>query len=236
LNLTAHKIAPAIAAGCPFVLKPPSLTPISALKIAEILAETDLPRGAFSVLPCPRELADLLVTDERFKLLSFTGSDAVGWDMKARAGRKKVVLELGGNAAVMIEPDTEINDALINRLIGGAYNHAGQVCISVQRILVHQQIYTEVKDKLLAKLKTIKAADPNLSTTLVGRMIKEDEAQRLARWLDTAVNKDARLLIGGEWHGVMSAPPLRQSGDHSPAPPRDQPFGPVAILEAHAHS
>jgi acyl-CoA reductase-like NAD-dependent aldehyde dehydrogenase len=124
LNLTAHKIAPAIAAGCPFVLKPPSLTPISALKIAEILAETDLPRGAFSVLPCPRELADLLVTDERFKLLSFTGSDAVGWDMKARAGRKKVVLELGGNAAVMIEPDTEINDALINRLIGGVYQCA----------------------------------------------------------------------------------------------------------------
>ena len=189
LNLTAHKIAPAIAAGCPFVLKPPSLTPISALKIAEIMAETDLPRGAFSVLPCPRELADLLVTDERFKLLSFTGSDAVGWDMKARAGRKKVVLELGGNAAVMIEPDTEINDALINRLIGGAYNHAGQVCISVQRILVHQQIYTEVKDKLLAKLKTIKAADPNLSTTLVGPMIKEDEAKRLKKWLDKAVKK-----------------------------------------------
>ena len=103
LNLTAHKIAPAIAAGCPFVLKPASLTPISALKIAEVLAETDLPKGAFSVLPCQREHADILVTDDRFKLLSFTGSDQVGWDMKARAGRKKVTLELGGNAAVLIE-------------------------------------------------------------------------------------------------------------------------------------
>lgn len=129
LNLTAHKIAPAIAAGCPFVLKPASLTPISALKIAEILAETDLPKGAFSILPCPREHADVLVTDDRFKLLSFTGSDQVGWDMKARAGRKKVTLELGGNAAVLIEPDTEISDALIDRVIGGAYGHAGQVCI-----------------------------------------------------------------------------------------------------------
>lgn len=234
LNLTAHKIAPAIAAGCPFVLKPPSLTPISALKIAEILAETDLPQGAFSVLPCPRELADLLVTDERFKLLSFTGSDAVGWDMKARAGRKKVVLELGGNAAVMIEPDTEINDALINRLIGGAYNHAGQVCISVQRILVHQQIYTEVKDKLLAKLKTIKATDPNLSTTLVGPMIKEDEAKRLKKWLDKAVKKDAKILIGGELNGVMFAPTLLENVDHSLEIYRDEAFGPVAILEAYA--
>jgi len=216
------------------VLKPPSLTPISALKIAEILAETDLPQGAFSVLPCPRELADLLVTDERFKLLSFTGSDAVGWDMKARAGRKKVVLELGGNAAVMIEPDTEINDALINRLIGGAYNHAGQVCISVQRILVHQQIYTEVKDKLLAKLKTIKAADPNLSTTLVGPMIKEDEAKRLKKWLDKAVKKDAKILIGGELNGVMFAPTLLENVDHSLEIYRDEAFGPVAILEAYA--
>src|SRR5699024_7955859 len=103
--------------------------------------------------PCARDLVELVVTGERFKLLSLTGSDVVGWDMKARAGRKKVVLELGGNAAVMIEPDTEINDALITRLVGGAYGHAGQVCISVQRILVHQDIYAEVRDKLLAKLK-----------------------------------------------------------------------------------
>ena len=159
LNLTAHKIAPAIAAGCPFVLKPASLTPVSALKIAEILAETDLPPNAFSILPCPRELADVLVTDDRFKMLSFTGSDMVGWDMKARAGRKKVTLELGGNAAVMIEPDTEITDSFIDRLIGGAFGHAGQVCISVQRILVHQDIYAEVKKKLVTKLKKLKPAD-----------------------------------------------------------------------------
>lgn len=232
-NLTAHKIAPAIAAGCPFVLKPASLTPISALKIAEVLAETDLPKGAFSVLPCPREHADILVTDERFKLLSFTGSDIVGWDMKARAGRKKVTLELGGNAAVLIEPDTEITDALIDRLIGGAYNHAGQVCISVQRILVHADIYAELKKKLVTKLKKIKAADPYLDSTLVGPMIKEAEALRLKKWVDKAIKKGAKLLVGGELTGVLFEPTLFENVDENLEIYKDEVFGPVAILEKY---
>lgn len=234
LNLTAHKIAPAIAAGCPFVLKPASLTPISALKIAEILAETDLPKNAFSVLPCPRDLADVLVTDDRFKLLSFTGSDVVGWDMKARAGRKKVTLELGGNAAVMIEPDTEITEALINRLIAGAYGHAGQVCISVQRILVHQDIYNDVRDKLVQQVKNLKAADPDLESTLAGPMIKATEAQRLQRWLDSAVAQGTRVLAGGELNGVMFEPTLLENVDRQLEIYRDEVFGPVAILEAYS--
>lgn len=234
LNLTAHKIAPAIAAGCPFVLKPASLTPVSALKIAEILAETDLPPNAFSILPCPRELADVLVTDDRFKMLSFTGSDVVGWDMKARAGRKKVTLELGGNAAVMIEPDTEITDSFIDRLIGGAFGHAGQVCISVQRILVHQDIYAEVKKKLVTKLKKLKAADPDLDTTLVGPMIKEAEAQRLKKWLDKAVKKGAKVLSGGKLNGVMFEPTLLEDVDHGLEVYKDEVFGPMAILEKYS--
>ena len=233
LNLTAHKIAPAIAAGCPFVLKPASLTPISALKIAEVLAETDLPTGAFSILPCPREHADVLVTDDRFKLLSFTGSDVVGWDMKARAGRKKVILELGGNAAVMIDEDTEISDALVDRLIGGAYNQAGQVCISVQRIVVHADIYAELKKKLLAKLKKIKAADPELDSTLVGPMIKESEALRLKKWVDKAVKKGAKLLTGGELNGMMFEPTLLENVDTSLEVYKDEAFGPVAIIEKY---
>ena len=233
LNLTAHKIAPAIAAGCSFVLKPASLTPISALKIAEVLAETDLPKGAFSILPCPRELADVLVTDDRFKLLSFTGSDQVGWDMKARAGRKKVTLELGGNAAVLIEPDTELTDAFINRLLSGAYNHAGQVCISVQRILVHADIYAELKKKLVVRLKKLKAADPSLDTTLVGPMIKHSEATRLKKWVDKAVKKGAKLLAGGELKGVMFEPTLLENVDSSLEVYKDEVFGPVAILEKY---
>ena len=233
LNLTAHKIAPAIAAGCPFVLKPASLTPISAIKIAEVLAETDLPKGAFSVLPCPREHADVLVTDDRFKLLSFTGSDVVGWDMKARAGRKKVTLELGGNAAVLVEPDTEITDAFIDRLIGGAYNHAGQVCISVQRILIHADLYTEVKKKLVAKLKKITASDPALSTTMVGPMIKDTEAKRLKKWVDKAVKKGAKVLSGGDVTGVMFEPTLLENVDESLEVYKDEVFGPVAIIEKY---
>ena len=233
LNLTAHKIAPAIAAGCPFVLKPASLTPISALKIAEVLAETDLPKGAFSVLPCQREHADILVTDDRFKLLSFTGSDQVGWDMKARAGRKKVTLELGGNAAVLIEPDTEVTDTLIDRIIGGAYGHAGQVCISVQRILVHADIYSDVKKKLVAKLKKIKAADPSLDTTLVGPMIKEAEALRLKKWVDKAETKGAKILSGGVLSKNLFEPTLLENVDEALEIYKDEAFGPVAILEKY---
>lgn len=233
LNLTAHKIAPAIAAGCPFVLKPASLTPVSALKIAEVLAETDLPQGAFSILPCPREQADILVTDDRFKLLSFTGSDVVGWDMKARAGRKKVTLELGGNAAVMIEPDTEISDALIGRVAGGAYNHAGQVCISVQRILVHTDIYAEFKKKLVAKIKQLKAADPSEAATTVGPMIREDDAKRLKKWVDKAVKQGAKVLVEGEVRGALFDPVLLENVDENLEVYKDEVFGPVAIIEKY---
>lgn len=233
LNLTAHKIAPAIAAGCPFVLKPASLTPISALKIAEVLAETDLPKGAFSVLPCQREHADILVTDERFKLLSFTGSDQVGWDMKNRAGKKKVTLELGGNAAVLIEPDTELSDAFFDRIISGAYNQAGQVCISIQRMLIHADIYSEFKKKLLAKLKKIKADDPSLDTTLVGPMIKEAEAIRLKKWLDKAEKKGAKILVGGALNGVMFEPTLLENVDDKLEIYQNEAFGPVAMIEKY---
>ncbi|MFG0586415.1 aldehyde dehydrogenase family protein [Acinetobacter sp. YQ_14] len=233
LNLVAHKIAPAIAAGCPFVLKPASLTPISALKIAQVLAETDLPQGSWSVLPCDRQAADILVTDDRFKLLSFTGSDQVGWDMKARAGRKKVTLELGGNAAVLIEPDTPVDDALIDRLVGAAYGHAGQICISVQRVLVHADIYTEVKKKLLAKVKKIKVDDPSLSTTLVGPMIKEAEAVRLKKWIDKAEKKGAKVLVGGTLQGVLFEPTLLENVDTKLEVYKDEAFGPVAILEKY---
>src|SRR2546422_186525 len=149
LNLAAHKIAPAIAAGCPFVLKPASLTPIGALLIGEVLAETGLPEGAFSILPCPREGADPFVTDERFKLLSFTGSAEVGWDLKARAGKKRVVLELGGNAAVIVDEDADLTDA-VSRIVVGAFYQSGQSCIKAQRILVHERFYADFRARFVA--------------------------------------------------------------------------------------
>jgi len=232
LNLTAHKIAPAIAAGCPFVLKPASLTPVSALIMAEVLAETDLPIGAFSILPCHREGADLFVTDDRFKLLSFTGSDQVGWDMKARAGRKKVVLELGGNAAVIVEPDTDI-DAALDRLITGSFIQSGQVCISVQRILAHQDIYDELKTKFVARALKLTPADPHLPTTVIGPMIKEKEALRLKGWIDAAVQQGATVLAGGHLEGVMLEATVLENVPDSADVYQNEAFGPVVILEKY---
>ncbi|KZZ20211.1 aldehyde dehydrogenase, partial [Oleiphilus sp. HI0081] len=155
LNLAAHKIAPAIAAGCPFILKPASLTPVGALLIAEVLAETNLPEGAFSVLPCHREGAGLFTEDERLKLLSFTGSPDVGWALKTKAGKKKVVLELGGNAACVVDQDADIDDA-VARIVFGAFYQSGQSCIGVQRVYVHEEIYPLFKDKLLNATRALK--------------------------------------------------------------------------------
>lgn len=233
LNLTAHKIAPAIVAGCPFVLKPASLTPISAIIMGEVLAETELPEGAFSIMPCHREAADVMVTDDRFKLLSFTGSDQVGWDMKARSGRKKVVLELGGNAAVMLEDDANVDKAL-DRLIAGSFGQAGQVCISVQRILAHEAIYDELKQKFVQRAQALKAADPALTDTVVGPMIKEKEAVRLKQWIDAAVDEGATLLTGGQLNGVMLEATVLDNVDPQSDIYQHEAFGPVVILEKYS--
>jgi acyl-CoA reductase-like NAD-dependent aldehyde dehydrogenase len=232
LNLTAHKVAPAIAAGCPFVLKPASLTPVGALIMGEVLAETDLPIGAFSILPAHRAGADLLVTDDRLKLLSFTGSDQIGWDMKARAGRKKVVLELGGNATVMLEPDTDVAAAM-DRLVTGAFIQSGQVCISVQRILAHADIYDAVRDQFVARAKALTPADPHLPTTVIGPMIKQQEAQRLKQWIDAAVDEGATLLCGGQLNGVMLEATVLEHVAPTSKIYKDEAFGPVVVLEKY---
>ena len=152
LNLAAHKIAPAIAVGCPFVMKPASRTPLGAIIMGEILAETDLPPGAFSILPTSRDGAELFTEDDRLKLLSFTGSPDVGWALKAKAGKKKVVLELGGNAAVIIDHDADLDDAL-ERVIFGAFYQSGQSCIGVQRIIIHDAVYDRFRDMLVANAR-----------------------------------------------------------------------------------
>src|SRR3989344_6535649 len=165
LNLAAHKIAPAIAIGCPFVMKPASRTPLGAIIMGEVLAETNLPKGAFSILPASRDGADLFTTDDRLKLLSFTGSPGVGWDLKAKAGKKKVVLELGGNAAVVVDADTDLDDA-VERIIFGAFYQSGQSCIGVQRIIIHASIYDELRDRLVAKTTTPVAVEASDVVTL----------------------------------------------------------------------
>lgn len=229
LNLAAHKVAPAIAAGCTFVLKPASRTPIGALIIGEVLAETDLPKGAFSILPCSRDGADLFTTDERLKLLSFTGSPDVGWALKAKAGKKPVVLELGGNAACVVDEDADIEDA-IDRVIVGAYYQSGQSCISVQRLLVHSKIYDEFKSRYMEKVKALVSGDPSNEDTFIGPMISEGEAERLHGWIEEAKEKGATILCGGTRDGAMLEATVMENVPKDCDASAEEAFGPLSIL------
>lgn len=231
LNLAAHKVAPAIAAGCPFVLKPASRTPIGALIIGEVLAETDLPTGAFSILPCRREGAGLFTTDDRLKLLSFTGSDEVGWALKAKAGKKKVVLELGGNAGVIVDADADIDDA-VARIIFGAFYQSGQSCISVQRIIAHDRIYAELRDKLVAATEALVIGDPRDEDTFIGPMIAESEAERLENWIAAARKRGAKLLCGGQRDGAMHAATLLEDVPADEPLVSQEAFGPIAVMSS----
>lgn len=231
LNLAAHKIAPALAVGCPFVLKPASMTPIGAIIIGEVLAETSLPRGAFSILPCRRDGADLFTTDERLKLLSFTGSPGVGWALKAKAGKKKVVLELGGNAACVVDEDADVDDA-VERLCVGAFYQSGQTCIGVQRILVHASIYDELKAKLVEATRALPMGDPKDPNTWIGPMISEKEATRLSSWIQAAVDRGAKLLCGGERSGAMLEATLLEGVPSDCDAMAKEAFGPLACLSS----
>jgi acyl-CoA reductase-like NAD-dependent aldehyde dehydrogenase len=229
LNLAAHKVAPALAVGCPFVLKPASLTPIGAITIGEVLAETDLPAGAFSILPCKRDGARLFTEDPRFKLLSFTGSPDVGWALKAQAGQKKVVLELGGNAACIVDAGTDVADA-VERIITGAFYQSGQSCISVQRILAHSSLYEELKARLVAATRALKCGDPKHPDTFIGPMISEAEARRLDGWIQEAAKGGATILCGGKREGAMLEPTLLENVRAGLALREQEAFGPVAVL------
>tara|TARA_R110002072_G_scaffold302990_1_gene490779 strand:- start:1209 stop:2639 length:1431 start_codon:yes stop_codon:yes gene_type:complete len=231
LNLTAHKVAPALAVGCPFVLKPASRTPIGALVIGEVLAETDLPKGAFSILPCRRDGADLFTEDDRLKLLSFTGSPGVGWALKAKAGRKKVVLELGGNAACVVDKDADLDD-VTQRLVFGAFYQSGQSCIGVQRILIHKDIYDELKQRLVAATKALVSGDPRNEDTFIGPMISTGEAERLETWIQEAVAAGGKLLCGGKRDGAMLEATLLEDVPLDQNVCVEEAFGPVAAISS----
>ena len=231
LNLAAHKVAPALAVGCPFVLKPASRTPLGAIIIGEVLAETDLPPGAFSILPAKRDGADLFTTDDRLKLLSFTGSPDVGWDLKARSGKKKVVLELGGNAAVIVDRDADLDDAAA-RIVFGAFYQSGQSCIGVQRIIVHADVYAAFKDKLVALTTALVAGNPLDEATFIGPMIDVGEAARLDVWIAAAIERGATLLCGGKRDGAMLGATLLEGVDRRTDLYREEAFGPVAMLSS----
>ena len=229
LNLAAHKIAPAIAVGCPFVMKPASRTPLGAIIMGEVLAETDLPAGAFSILPASRDGADLFTEDDRLKLLSFTGSPDVGWALKAKAGKKKVVLELGGNAAVIIDHDADLDDAL-ERVTFGAFYQSGQSCIGVQRIIIHEKVYDRFRDMLVAKAKTLVCGSPHDRNTFIGPMIDVKEASRLDGWIQEAVAAGATLLCGGKREGAMLQATLLENVSRETKAYREEAFGPLALI------
>ena len=231
LNLAAHKIAPALAVGCPFVMKPASRTPLGAIIMGEVLAETDLPEGAFSILACSRDGADLFTVDDRLKLLSFTGSPGVGWDLKARCGKKKVVLELGGNAAVVVDADTKDLDDAVNRIIFGAFYQSGQSCIGVQRIMIHEDIYDVMKAKLVAKTATLIKGDPKQRETFIGPMISESEATRLHGWIDAAAAAGGTILCGGSRDGAMLDATLMENVPLNQDLCVEEAFGPAAVLQ-----
>jgi acyl-CoA reductase-like NAD-dependent aldehyde dehydrogenase len=195
-NLSAHKLAPAIAAGNPIVLKPATKTPLSALVLADVLERAGLPKGALSVLPMSRQTGNRLVTDERYMLLTFTGSSAVGWAMKAQAGRKKVVLELGGNAGVIVDETADI-DFAVSRVAVGGFALAGQSCISVQRVYVQSRVFERFATGLVAAVEKLVVGDPLDPATDVGPMIEEAEAARVDEWVKEAVAAGARVLTGG---------------------------------------
>lgn len=235
LNLAAHKIAPAIAAGCPFVLKPASSTPLSALLLGELLAEAGLPEGAFSILPMPAAEARALVEDERIALLSFTGSAKVGWALKARAGRKRVVLELGGNAACIVDEDQgDRLQAIAERLLFGAFYQAGQSCISVQRILIHERLYEALRERLCAGARSLRVGDPLLEETSVGPMIDAAEAERVESWIARALARGARQLVGGPRRGALLPPHLLEQVPEDEPLSCEEVFGPVALLSPFA--
>jgi acyl-CoA reductase-like NAD-dependent aldehyde dehydrogenase len=196
-----------------------------------VLAETKLPRGAFSILPVRGEKAARFAEDPRIRLLSFTGSPAVGWDLKARAGKKKVVLELGGNAAVIIDQDADLADA-IGRIISGAFYQSGQSCISVQRVMVHERIYDEFKRGLVEATTALRMGDPKRDDTFIGPMISEAEAGRLHEWIEQAVARGAQVLVGGQRKGAMLAATLLENVPTDADVCAKEAFGPVAVLSS----
>ncbi len=230
LNLVAHKVAPAIAAGCPIVLKPPSKTPITSLILGEIIMGTELPKGAISIVPCNTKVAEQLVDDPRLKMLSFTGSAAVGWSLKKRIDpRKKVILELGGNAGLIIHKDADLNLAL-EKAVFASFAYAGQICISVQRIYVQEEIFDEFMKRFLDRVRKLKLGDPMDPSNDFGPMIDENAAKRTQQWVEEAVRDGAKVLAGGKARGKFCEPTVLVDAPPQSKVCSEEIFAPVVVV------
>ena len=233
LNLAVHKIAPAIAAGCPIILKPASATPLSTLELAKIIDKTALPKGAVSIIPMDRKAGNQLVTDDRFKLLSFTGSPAVGWEMKRNAGKKKVVLELGGNAAVIITPTADMEKAVAKSIVAG-FSYSGQICIHAQRFFVHESVFNTFSNLFVAAAKKLKQGNPESADTEVSNMIDGENAKRVESWINEALQQGASLLLGGKRNGNFVEPTVLTNTNTTMDVCSKEVFGPVVTIEKYS--
>jgi acyl-CoA reductase-like NAD-dependent aldehyde dehydrogenase len=228
LNLAAHKLAPAIASGNPIVLKPPSKDPLTMLTVAEIVEAAGAPAGSVSILPMTRELGDRMVADPRFKLLTFTGSPSVGWRMKERAGKKKVVLELGGNAGAIVDASADL-DWAVRRIVIGSFAYAGQVCISVQRLFVHEDVWGPFMDRFVDAARALKLGDPLDPQTDVGPMVDANAAGRTQRWVDEALAMGGRALLGGRAEGTFFPPTILTDVPVSAQVCSNEAFAPLVV-------
>ena len=230
INLVAHKVAPAIAAGCTIVLKPAPQTPLTALRLGQIIEQAGWPAGALNVLPLSNDDAGILVSDDRLKLLSFTGSTAVGWALKQKAGKKRVVLELGGNAGVVICADANLEYAADRCVIGG-YGYAGQSCISVQRILVEESAYEKFLSALVSRVQKLKVGNALDESTDVGPLISEEAARRVMQWIEEALRDGAKIVCGGHRNGSMVTPTVLTNTKPDMRVNCMEIFGPVVTVE-----
>lgn len=232
LNLVAHKIAPALAVGCPVILKPAPQTPLTALRLANILHDAGVPTGAVSVLPMSNETAERMVRDDRMGVLSFTGSAKVGWHLKSISGHKQVLLELGGNAPAIVHEDADLDDAA-KKLATASFAAAGQVCIKAQRLLVHRAIYDEFQVKLLAETEKLGVGDPANPDTVVGPLIDEKSADRILEWVAEARAAGAKMLCGGTREGNVVWPILLEDTPPHLKCSNEEIFGPVTTLQPY---
>jgi acyl-CoA reductase-like NAD-dependent aldehyde dehydrogenase len=232
LNLVAHKIAPCLAVGNPFLLKPAPQTPLTALLLGEIFCELELPPGTLSVLPCENTLAETMVRDPRIQALSFTGSASVGWSLKDKAGKKRVALELGGNAAVIVEPDSNIKLAA-QRCAAGGLSYSGQTCISVQRIYIHQDVYDQFVENLLVQVRSLPSGDPLNETTVVGPLINKQTAVRVENWIQDAIDQGADCLCGGTRQEAIVTPTVLANVGPSMKVSCEEVFGPVMTVSRY---
>ncbi len=232
LNLVAHKVAPCLAAGNPIVLKPAPQTPLTSLLLGEVFLTTDLPRGALNIIPCSNELAEQMVVDPTFQALSFTGSAPVGWMLKGKSGYKRVLLELGGNAGVIIEPDANLPDAL-TRCLAGGYGYAGQTCISVQRIFIHQSRHDDFLQQFVEQVKQLPVGDPEEDKTVVGPLIDERAAIRVEQWINEAVSQGATVHTGGERNGTFIQPSVLTGVQPAMKVCCEEIFGPVVTISPY---